>query len=218
MTINKLGIRTVLLALSMSFAGFSGMTTAADNSDVRDLESFDRVALSGSFDVKIMVGESQNVVVYGDDDDLEDLVTKVKRGELQIYWEDGHRGWHHDVIEVIISVPSLTGFELSGSGSGEITNVDSGEFSLEISGSGKISVDGKCGDLEIEISGSGNIDSTEFICEAVSVEISGSGDVDVYASSSISAEISGSGEVDVWGAPTKVSLSSSGSGSINIRD
>ena len=215
MTINKFGISTLALAISL---GFASVASAKDDSSSRDVDSFESVSLSGSFDVEIVVGESQSVVLYGDEEDLDEIVTRVRRGELQIYYEDEHRRWRGGDIEVKITVPSLTGFELSGSGSGDISNVNATDFSLEISGSGNLTVDGKCVDLELEISGSGNIDSEELICDTAEVEISGSGNIDVHAASAISAQISGSGDIDVYGHPTRVSLSSSGSGSINVRD
>jgi len=212
--ISSLLAATVIAGLSM---GTANAQSRGDDSEVRDLESFDQVVLEGSFDVIVNIGGGQSVTLYGDEDDFDNVETRVRRGTLTISWDrDGQRWRDHDDVNIEISVPSLVGFGIEGSGDVEISDIDAEDFHIQIAGSGDMLVDGQCNSLEIDIAGSGDVEGEDLICASVSVEIAGSGDVEVTANDSIDIEINGSGDVIVYGSPSGVRLRQRGSGDIEI--
>ncbi len=181
----------------------------------RDVDKFDELSLSGSFDVRIRVGEEQSVRVTFDDNLIDYIQTEVRHGELRIY-SDGSFSSRHD-CRVEITVPSLTDVSLSGSGDIDVTNLSGGDFSLSISGSGDITAEGKVDQLSISVAGSGDVDARDLEAQDADVHISGSGDVTVFASRYLDARVSGSGDIDYYGDPEKISSHVAGSGSIRKR-
>ena len=181
-------------------------------SETRDVSEFERIKLSGSFDVSVKVGQPQSLKVTFDDNLLDNVVTKVRGRTLRIYSEDSYSS-HYD-CRVEITVPKLEDVSLSGSGDIEIRDLDGGDFSVSVSGSGNIRADGKVDELEISVSGSGDIDARDLEAVDAYVTVSGSGDVDVFATGELSARVSGSGDIAYYGSPEHISQHVSGSGDI----
>ena len=99
-------------------------------------------------------------------------------------------------------------------GSGNITmevyceNVDA-----EIPGSGNISISGQSDISDAHISGSGNIMAFNLESRSCEVSITGSGNCDVNVTETLDVHISGSGSVRYKGNPT-VNSTITGSGSV----
>ncbi len=197
----------------------AGAQSFAQDSEDRDMDSFNRITLKGSFDVIVRVGAAQRVELTGDADYFDDVETRVRRNTLIISWDRNGLGrrFHNDV-GLEISVPSLIGFNIAGSGDVEIGDIDSEVFTINIAGSGDIFATGRCVELEINIAGSGEVEGEDLICEDVSIDISGSGDVEITATASIKADINGSGDITVYGSPSGIRLRQRGSGDIEIVD
>ena len=181
----------------------------------RDVEKFDEISLSGSFDVRVRVGEEQSVRVTFDDNLIDYIQTEVRRGELRIYSDESFSSRHDCRVE--ITVQSLKDVSLSGSGDIDVTNLSGGDFSLSISGSGDVTAEGKVDQLSISVAGSGDVDARDLEALDADVHISGSGDVTVFASRYLDARVSGSGDIDYYGDPEKISSHVAGSGSIRKR-
>lgn len=216
---------------------------SADNDDVaeemRDVEAFTKVSLQGSMDVEVRVGKEQSVKVIADADVLEYLETRVRGGELRIDLDcDGARACRRiHKLEVQITVPSLEGAEVHGSGDMYIENVKADRFDLEVhgsgdaivngaelsrldidlQGSGDIQIEGSCNEVRMDLQGSGDIDAGDMQCKDAEVSVHGSGDVEVHASASADVSVRGSGDIVVRGKPDKISSSVRGSGDIHVR-
>ncbi len=201
----------------------------------RELDEFESIDNSGPFDLYVVVGEIQSVSISIDDNLVEVVETRVRRGTLEIYTKDNIRSHRRSRID--ITVPKLEELTISGSGDVELENVSGEEFDLQISGSGDVELtemntqelyvsvsgsgdvraDGTARNLEIGISGSGDIDARDLEAEDVTVKIHGSGDVKVNASESFYGRVYGSGDITYWGNPEDVSSRCSGSGDIRKR-
>ena len=137
-------------------------------------------------------------------------------------------------VALTVTVPTLRGAELAGSGDIRIDRVAGDSFDGGIAGSGTLTVgsvevnrlkmsisgsgNGKAGggrakSVEYSIAGSGGIDAKGVAAETASVSIAGSGNVDGQATSTASVNIMGSGNV-VMGGPAKCSVTKLGSGSV----
>ncbi|HNP18260.1 MAG TPA: head GIN domain-containing protein [Fulvivirga sp.] len=209
----------------------------AQNSELRDLPTFDGISLTTSGNVYLTQGNAQKVEIKGREETLRKIETEVRSGTLVIKHKDSDSwfgGFNSDDFDVYITVKNLKELNVSGSGRimgknkfaadrMEIEVSGSGRISLEtsanlietsISGSGKIELKGTTKDLETRISGSGTMYAEDMECENFQARISGSGKCEVNVSKSLDARISGSGSVYYRGNPDKINSQSSGSGKV----
>jgi len=197
---------------------------------------FDRIALAGAYNTTVRTGAAPGVRAHGSQKAIDNLEVEVKDGILVIRhksrmgfsWGSGH-----GKVTLDVTVPSLRGAELAGSGdinidkvagdsfdgaiagSGnlKLAKVEVGKLKLSIAGSGNASAgSGRAKSAEYEIAGSGGIDAKGVAVETAAVSIAGSGDVAGQASTTASVDIMGSGNVEMTGG-AKCTVSKAGSGS-----
>jgi hypothetical protein len=216
---------------------FSTLLAFAQESEIRDVSSFDGISLGSSGTLFLTIGSEQKVELKGKSSVFEDIITEV-RGNTLVIKQRSSSGWFNwsnsEDFDVYITAPSIQALDVSGSGriygKNKITSdqldlgvsgsgrmerdVDASMIEASVSGSGKIMVDGTGKDLEIHISGSGSVDAEHLKVENVEARISGSGRCEVNVSKSIDAHISGSGSVYYKGDPDKVNSNTSGSGRV----
>ncbi len=204
----------------------------------RSVETFDKIAVSGSFDVVLKKGKEGDISIEASENIIEIIETEVKKNVLKINFKKGFRITNAKKILITVSYKDISSVILSGSGSiSSEDTIDGDELNLVISGSGDmdfnvstknlksvisgsadVKLKGSTGELKVVISGSGDIKASELKSERVNVVISGSGDADVYASKEISGVVSGSGDVSYYGNPDSVNVKSNGSGSVKKKD
>lgn len=199
-------------------------------SQTRPVGDFDRVAVSGGFDVGITAGTAPSLRLEGDDDLLALVETRVVNGTLRIRPERRLRPSRRIILE--IGTPSLAALESSGSPDVRVTGVQADAFDTDLSGSGSVRAEGSFGDFEVsvsgsgrvigvgaaervvvDVSGSGRVDLLEVRARSARVSTSGSGDVSLTVRESLDASTSGSGSVRYSGRPS-VTASVSGSGAV----
>jgi len=233
-------IFTAGAVLLMFFASAQDKLISDPNVQVRQVEKFEGVNVSGAIELYISQG-SQAVAVSASDKDLVDeIVTEVKGGILYIrfkskksWWSDqwnttGRKfkayvsaekinfvslsGSGNIRIEGTLKAPEL-GIQLSGSGnvSGNIVTDD---LDLRQSGSGNIKLTGNAGKAEFSCSGSGNVICADLVTDNCRVTLSGSGNAEVNVNKELSASISGSGNIRYRGNGNLVNASTAGSGKI----
>lgn len=188
--------------------------SGVEASETRQVTGFSEVELAGSGDVYVTFGDTESVVVETDENLLPYIVTEVRSGKLVIRTKDNANVVTNLGIRITITMISLDGFTLSGSGNVTINGVQADKLSLSIPGSGNITASGSAQTLNIKLNGSGNIRCQELMAEDVTATISGSGNIEVYASQSLDASIRGSGMISYAGNPAAVDKDISGSGSI----
>jgi len=207
-------LKTTAIGVALFIA--PALAISAEVSEVREVSEFSRIVIESSADVNLKVGETQRVEVFAEDDEIGDVLTRVRNETLYITIDS--KRWRHHGANLEISLKTLEGIEIDGSGDVVATNVDSDQLEIEIDGSGDVELDGSCGTLTIDVSGSGDINSRNLKCANASVDINGSGDVDIFASESLMLEINGSGDVTVYGDPAKFRPSINGSGDLRFAD
>jgi hypothetical protein len=199
--------------------------------DVRKLNTFTGIGVAVSADVFYTTGSSHEIRIEGEDRDVDELITEVNDGFLQIKYDD----WRTKRSKLTIYVTSieLDAVKMSGSGHFECGEpITSGEMDLAVSGSGTIlfekltsdevdvhisgsgSVElqsGNADEMDTGISGSGKLNAESFEVSEFSAAISGSGSVRITAKEDLDVKISGSGSVYYHGTP-RVNSVSSGSG------
>jgi hypothetical protein len=178
--------------------------------ETRDLTAFTRIDLKGSTDVTVTAGEAFKVVISADDNIVPHIRTRVVGGTLVVDTDEGNY-WHKNPDLVTVTMPTLEGVTITGSGDIEARNVLAGKFAARITGSGDLKVSGKANELEADITGSGDMSLFDLATRRADVTINGSGDVQVSPSEVLKARVAGSGDVRYRGSPhTDVHVSGSG--------
>lgn len=218
------------------FIPVSVVTGQDISKETRNLKGFTKVSLGIAGDLKIKIGPEFSVILEGTKTDLEQVVTEVS-GEKLLIKQDSWRYHFKEKVSVFVTMPSMTGLSVSGSGRAEILdaikNADNlnlnvsgsgnlittglvvDELNCDISGSGNISIksEGSADRGDITISGSGGYSGESMKIDHLNVNISGSGHCLCKAGDSLTASISGSGNVAYVGDP-KIDAHVSGSGHV----
>jgi hypothetical protein len=179
----------------------------------RTVPTFGSVELAGSNNVTIHVREEQSVQVYGDDNIIERVTTKVDGTTLVIGTKPGSYATNSPT-GVEVSMPSLSELTLSGSGNITITGIEPPAFILLISGSGVVSASGTTEQLDVTVSGSGQAELGGVEATAVRAVVSGSGQIIVTATESLEASVPGTGSIVYGGNPSDVTSSVTGTGAV----
>ena len=137
--------------------------------------------------------------------------------------QDGHvsfrrHGRHWGDLTIVMTAPGVTRFDLSGSGKLDIEGYRQDKLSLDISGDSEVSAKGEAKSLALSISGSGSSDLSDLKVADANVEVDGSGDATLAPTGAAIIDISGSGDVTLLGRPAKLESNVSGSGSIHQKD
>jgi len=128
----------------------------------------------------------------------------------------GHMHWGD--VTIVMTAPSVTRFEMEGSGKIAIAAYKQDKLDVEISGDGDVSVTGEARAVALNISGSGSADLGALKAKDADVEIDGSGDATLSPTDSAKIDISGSGDVTLLTRPARLESNVSGSGTVEQRD
>jgi len=205
-------VAALLFSSGCLFVGTPGSGVSA--TETRTVSEFHAVAVSGSSDVNISIGDETSVTVTCDDNLLESIRTEVVSGKLKIWGEGSYSTRIGVTVDVI--VPSLDEISVSGSADVVANGIKEDSFKVSISGSGDAKINGEVDSLDLSISGSGNAELRSLKAKSVQVQTSGSGDATVFASESVDAKSSGSSDIKVHGKPADINQKTSGSGDIVI--
>jgi len=202
-------ILTIAAALTAS-AAFAGDDKERVSTTL-ELRDFERISISGVYDLSIDVGEDFSVEISGPAAEVDRVEASVKGGVLELGQSKSKKRWGRKQhgVDAKISLPKLSGIDVSGVVDGDVDDIDAEDFDLSISGVGDIRLTGRCDSLDASVSGVGDLDADAFQCRVVKVSVSGVGDASVYASEEVDATVSGMGDIDVYGGPDRVSKSDS---------
>lgn len=199
------------------------------------LTGFDKVDVSHAFKVDISQGDTFSVVIRIDDN-LVEYLEVVKRGStLKIGLKPARRyGIRNATLEAQVTMPELTGLDLSGASHAIITgfkstkaldvdlsgashlrgDIEAGNASFDLSGASDVTVSGSAQDVTIDASGASSVDLGGFPVNDANVKASGASNVTVNASGKLDVEASGASHVYYLGSPTLGKVDTSGASSI----
>jgi len=224
-----------LLAMSLTFFTACDPTGVKGEGDIvyetRQTDAFNRVNIDVSGKTEIFHADEYRVEIEVEESLLLYLETDVNDGRLDVYFSRNVRNVNG--LRVRIYTPSdLQEIDLDGSGtliahdsltfdplridhdgSGEIyiKKAFTGYLNVNMSGSGKIDVDGFSEHLSITLSGSGEINTLDLDARFADISLTGSGEIKCSVSDALKVNLSGSGNVWYAGDPsTNISISGSG--------
>lgn len=197
----------------------------------REVENFSSILLKGSAHIYLSQAESFSVKIESDDNIIPVIETKVIKSQLII---SNKESINASQLNIYISMPKLENYTVEGSGkligNNQLKcdklslNIDgSGEISLDllakdvdllISGSGDAKFAGQCENFKINIDGSGDVKALDMATKTSYYQINGSGNIIGFVNETLSAEINGSGDISYKGSPQILKSKKSGSGKI----
>ena len=164
--------------------------------------------------IKVTVGGERTVRVETDDNLMAIILTELKGESLVIR---STKGYSTQVgVSVFVTVPSLDGIEIQGSGDARVDGVAGGTFKVKVVGSGDIVATGVVDELDLSIVGSGDADLGGLQARSGRVSVMGSGDADVHVTEKLDVSIMGSGDVSYRGDPD-LTKDIAGSGDVRRR-
>jgi hypothetical protein len=233
-------IGVVGLAAILAGCGIAkGKEEDAGPATERDFQvgNFNQIELAGGYDVNVRTGSAPSVHAKGGQNVLDKLEVKVVNGVLEIGSKNRSGfNWagNNGRVTLDVTVPSLAGVALAGSGDIKVDRVTGDKFEAGISGSGNLNLDqvevgtlklaiagsggakagsGKVTSAEYDIAGSGDIDARGVASETTNVSIAGSGGIAGQATKAANVNIMGSGDVELTGGG-KCNVSKHGSGDV----
>lgn len=201
-----------------------------------NVSDFDGVDVSGGFDVNLVQGSSESVIISAQENLFEYITVKVESGILKIGLERnviqtkglkakiylksisslGVSGGGDVTAETILDVPKLA-IDLSGGGNIR-TNLKTGELDCHISGGGDAEISGDVSSYKIDVSGGGNIQS-DLTSQVITCSMSGGGDLTIKNQGSAKMadiNISGGGNLRLNVEADEVKCSVSGGGDATL--
>ena len=206
--------------------------------ETRTVSDYDKIAIAGSFDIKLHKGNEGKLTVKADENLMEVIITEVKNGKLKIRIKKGYNIRSKRAIVVTVPFENIDAIALAGSGevvskdpinsedlklslagSGSMDiNISARNLSSSVAGSGSLNLQGDVNEYKCSVAGSGNVNSFDLKANKVSVSVAGSGNVKVNANDEIKANTAGSGDIYYSGNPTIEKVKSVGSGSIRKKN
>jgi Putative auto-transporter adhesin, head GIN domain len=233
MTFPRIAAPFALMAALLAFAA-----VAADRRETRPVTGFTGIALSAPINVELVQGDTESLVLEGDEATLAEIETVVEQGVLKIgtksrfsFW--GTSFWGTSKVRARVGAKTIDSLRIDGSGdinavqlrstglkvavggSGDVRigTLDASTLQVSVAGSGDVQVGGKVNTVSTSIAGSGDVKAGKLESQDAKVTIAGSGDVAVWAKQSLVVKIAGSGDVRYYGDPA-VTKTIMGSGSL----
>jgi hypothetical protein len=186
----------------------------------------DRLDIDLPATVTYIQGPEAGVVVTGSQSIVDRV--RVENGRLHLargtdeitlhWWAGGLTARSdRDDLKIVVTAPSVSRFNLSGSRTLTIRDYDQPTLAIDISGSGDVTANGKTTTLDLDIDGSGEADLSNVATTDATVSISGSGEARVAPTGTARLSIAGSGDITLTARPAKLESNVSGSGDIHER-
>lgn len=178
----------------------------------RELSGFKKIDVSGALNIEITAQKDFSIEVESDDNLIEHIITEVSGDTLNIYTKKGIKPYTK--TRVLISMPELTGAEISGVSKIIATNVKTDLLDLNISGASKVEVSGQANKLNVNANGASKINAEGLKVENANLDLSGATKVTVFATEELKAEASGASKIYYVGEPKNIIKDISGAGKI----
>jgi len=220
---------------SISLESFTGSGNVVTQEEA--ISDFDKVEISHSFEVDIKQGEAFSVIIRVDDNLVEQLQVEKFGSTLKIGLEPAVSIVSNATLEAEITMPELTGLDLSGASNATISgfkstknltvdlsgassivgDIGAGDISIDLSGSSNANLTGSGGNLTLDASGSSDVDLSDFPVADAEIDASGASTVTVNASGRLDVEASGASNVTYLGEPSMGTIETSGASSVESK-
>jgi hypothetical protein len=208
--------RTLVLIVAVALLAGCGLGAITGSGNVITQEEaiadFEKLDVSNGFRVEVSQGDSFGVVIRIDDNLVEHLQVAKEGNTLKIGLKPGRLyNILGATVEADVTMPELTGLDLSGGSRGTVTGFESTrDLALDLSGGSHATLAGSAGDVTIDASGGSEADLSGFSVADARVEASGGSEVTLDASGRLDVDASGGSRVYYLGSPTLGTIEQSG--------
>ena len=224
-------MRTILAVACFAALAVS----AADKRETRSVGSFDGLGVGAPIRVELKQGDTESLVVEGEESALAELETYVEKGSLLMRQRTQGHVKHMDKVKAYVTMKDIRAITAAGSGdivagalrtgdlklavagSGDvrIAELTAKKVSAAVAGSGDLSVSGGTADsIEAAVAGSGDLKASKLEVADAHVTVAGSGSASVWARTKLKASVVGSGDLRYYGDPVERQTAVRGSGSL----
>jgi Putative auto-transporter adhesin, head GIN domain len=183
-------------------------------SESRSVSGFHALSLSGTGLLRLRQTGTESLMLEAESNILPNIETRSDDGRLILGPKPGTRLESTLPIVYMLTVKSVDGLTVSGSGSTDAIDLDNDTLEVILSGSGIVTTAGTVRRQDIKVSGSASYRAEALRSQDVAITVSGAGGGVVHAVRTLDAQVSGSGSVEYVGAPL---LTKQISGSSSIR-
>lgn len=226
----------------LSFLISVGVNAAqvSNSRKTRQVSEFHGISVSSGIDLYLTQKNVQEVRVEADEEDMENLITKVEDGILKIYMKEKswlNMGWGHSPRKVYVSFKTMDKLEASAgsnvlcesalnldhleldasSGSDVKLELNADEINAESSSGSDIKLKGKASYLQVNASSGSDIDANEFQAKRCDANVSSGSDIKVNVSDELDANASSGGDIAYSGNPAKKNINESSGGDVHGR-
>lgn len=184
-------------------------------SQSRKLGSFMRISCTGTLDIEVVCGKAQSVTVTAQAN-LQSLIRTEVRGDTLTITEEGSL-YTDKPLRVKVTCPTLDTISSRGTGSVIVSQLKAESLSVDLSGTGTITLSGTTETADLQLSGTGELDAEDLQAHEATAQCSGTGSLLVWASQRLDARVSGTGSILYKGKPEQLREQISGLGAIRQR-
>lgn len=224
----------------LAFLLFAQVALAQVVREDRKVSSYDGVKVSTGIEVYIRQGSSQSVTVEADEDDIEDLMTEVKGGILNIYFENKSSFWNWDqrsgkvfvTVTEIKLITSSSGSDVIGetvlvsdylevessSGSDLKLHVKVKTLKAESSSGSDMELSGEAEFFEASSSSGSDLEAIDLTARKAKLRASSGSDLSANVTEDIEADASSGSDITYSGRPQYVNIDESSGGDVSRRN
>ena len=191
-------------------------------------QKFDRIEIPAPFDVIVEKGDHYGVKIIGESNVIPEVFTEVKNNSLLLSTSNNVKffGNAMDRTQLIVTTKDISEICVLGSakvsstsnveskylsleliGSGEISlTIENQNISVDITGSGNVELKGNCKIIKGKVIGSGILHTKQLKSKKSFIKIVGSGQASVCSSEKLHASINGTADVTYVGEPKEVDI------------
>jgi hypothetical protein len=219
-------IITVSLALILAF---NISVNAQESTEEREMKGFDAIKVSGAFDIKLIQGKEEKVVISGEERYMDNVKTEVVGNTLKVYLRPTVRNLNES-YEVVIYFKDLTMIQASGavdidaekklrfdklevycSGATDINvEMSLNRLEMDLSGASEVDLTGQAKYAKLDVNGASEFDAEAFKIGECHLELSGASEADIHVVGRLEADVSGASDLVYYGDPEEVHIDESG--------
>jgi hypothetical protein len=231
----------LLLLLVPGVVGYSQNIVYDENAEIRRVEPFNSIEVSGAVSVYLSQGSQQAVAISADQEKYNSKIrTEVKNGTLIISVDGGvwnGFNWTNRKLKAYVTVTSLNRLSISGasyvsisgtlkaedlkldiSGASEIKGIiNVNKLSMDIGGASVSKLTGTAKIASIDASGACKVNSYDLSIETCKASSSGASNVKITVTGELNADASGGSNIYYKGQGIGKALNVSGGASIKNR-
>ena len=227
----------LISGFSSCIFNFSGIKGDGNiKKETRAVSAFSEIEVSGMYQVYLTQGKTNSLVIEGDENLMQYIITKNDNNKLIIETKKSLNPTGD--IKIYLTFTSLESIDLSGacevigegrlkfdkiefegSGASEFTlDMKAGLVEFDLSGASEIHLKGKANKVLIDGSGAIKISAFDFVINDCEVDLSGASEASLNVTNTLSIDVSGAATIAYKGGAKIIKQSTSGASSIKVAE